>query len=99
MALERYIHQEEWASIVRDLKQSESVFGHEAYVTERIAHEILRFVRYTRIRQYNLFTQKRGEDFDKMIETLETMGFDIGSVRRVLENDEFWKMTLELAEE
>ena len=99
MALERYIRQEEWASIVRDLKDTETVFGQDAYTTERLAHEILRFARYTRIRQYNLFTQKRGEDFDKMMETLETMEFDLGSVRRVLENDEFWKMTLELAEE
>ena len=99
MALERYIRQEEWASVVRDLKETETVFGQDTYTTERLAQEILRFARYTRIRQYNLFTQKRGEDFDKMMEVLENMGFELGSIRRVLENDEFWKMTLELAEE
>ena len=99
MTLERYIRQEEWASIVRELKETEAVFGQTAYTTERLAHELLRFIRYTRIRQYNLFTQKRGEDFDKMMETLVAMGFEVGSIRRVLENEELWKTTLELAEE
>lgn len=99
MALERYLQQEHWASIVRDLKDTESVFGHDAYTTERLAHEILRFIRYNRIRQYNLFTQKRGEDFERMMTVLEDMEFDMGCVRRVLDNDEFWKTTLELAEE
>lgn len=99
MALERYLQQEHWASIVRDLKESESVFGHDAYTTERLTHEILRYIRYTRIRQYNLFTQRRGEDFEHLMTCIGAMEFDMGSVRRVVDNDEFWKMTLELAEE
>jgi len=99
MALERYIRQEEWASVVRDLKETESVFGQDAYTTERLAQDILRFSRYVRIRQYNLFTQRRGEDFETMVASLEERGFELGAIRRVLENDEFWKLTLELAEE
>ena len=94
--LERYIRQDEWSSMVRDLKES----GEDApYTIERIAQEILRYVRYTRIRQYNLFTQRRGEEFDHMMTSLEEMGFDLKSVREMIEQDAFWQKTIELADD
>jgi hypothetical protein len=94
--LERYIRQEEWSSIVRDLKES---IDDVPYTIERIAQEILRYVRYTRIRQYNLFTQRRGEEFDHMMASLEEMGFDLKSVREIVEQDAFWQMTLDIADD
>lgn len=94
--LDRYIRQDEWSSMVRDLKES---VEDTPYTTERIAQEILRYIRYTRIRQYNLFTQRRGEEFDHMMASLEEMGFDLKSVREMVEQDAFWQKTMELADD
>lgn len=92
--LERYLRQEEWASIVRDQKETG-----DAYTIERIAQEVLRYIRYTRIRQYNLFTQRRGEDFETMLARLESMGFELETVRELVADDTFWNATLRLAED
>lgn len=96
--MDAYLLQEHWATIVQDLKDSEKIFGQDAYVTGRIAQEILRYATYTRFRQYNLFSERRGEEYEKMLELLQKMEFDMGSVRRILEDEQFWKITLELSE-
>lgn len=93
-AIELYILKDEWASIVRRLKESEK----DTYTTERIAREILRHIENVRIRQYNLFTQRRGEDYEMMLAKLENMGFELQHIQRIIENEDFWKATLELAE-
>lgn len=97
--IQKYMLQDDWASTVRDAKDFYMQQGIQPYTIERIAQEILRFIRYKPIRQYNLFTQRRGEDFDTMMETLEAMGFDLALVREMTENEDFWQKTLELAEE
>lgn len=94
MAIELYLLKDEWASIVRKMKETEE----DAYMTERLAREILRHIENARIRQYNLFTQRRGEDYEMMMAKLEDKGFELAHIQRVLANDDFWKTTLELAE-
>jgi hypothetical protein len=54
------------------------------------------WIQVTPIRQWNLFVQKRGEDFDKLMAKLETKGFDSQAVQRYLEEEELWKVSLEL---
>ena len=97
--MDRYLLQDQWASMIRNLKDSEKQYGISAYTTEQMAQTILRYIRYTRIRQYNLFQQKRGEDFEKMMALLKRDGFEEEAIQRYLEDEEIWKTTLELGEQ
>jgi len=97
--MDRYLLQDQWASMIRNLKDSEKQYGISAYTTEQMAQTILRYIRYTRIRQYNLFQQKRGEDFEKMMALLKRDGFGEEAIQRYLEDEEIWKTTLELGEQ
>ena len=87
-----------WAYLVRDFKDSEREFGISAYDSERLARAILNHLRYTRIRQYNLFMQKRGEDYEKMLEKLGSE-FSLEAIQRFVETEELWTTTLEMGEQ
>lgn len=91
--MDYYLLQEHWSSLVRRFKDEER---NDTRASEEVAFFILDYIRYTRFRQYNLFTQKRGEEFERMIELAGERG-DL--VRSFLENDERWQTTLELAEQ
>lgn len=97
--MEYYILFEHWISLVRIFKDSESTFNQERYNSEQLALTMLDYIRYTRLKQYNLFVQKRGEEFERMIGLLKDKGYDSDAVERYLENDELWNTTLELAEQ
>lgn len=97
--MDSYLKTEHWVSLLRDIKDSEKEKGFSGHEIERIAKDILDFASYTRIRQYNLFTQKRGQDFESMIAKLNSKGYSMEAVDRMLTNEEFWKTTLELAED
>jgi hypothetical protein len=85
-----------WAQLVRDFKDREKTYGIEARDSELLAMAIVDWIQTTPIRQWNLFVQKRGEDFDKLMAKLEAKGFDSEAVQRYLEEEELWKVTLEL---
>lgn len=85
-----------WAQLVRDFKDSEKAYEIEPRDSELLAMAIVDWIQSTPIRQWNLFVQKRGEDFDKFRAKLEAKGFDDQAVQRFLEEDELWKVTLEL---
>lgn len=85
-----------WAQLVRDFKDSEKQYDIEPRDSELLAMAIVDWIQSTPIRQWNLFVQKRGEDFDKFRAKLEAKGFDDQAVQRFLEEDELWKVTLEL---
>lgn len=86
-----------WAALVRDFKDTEKQHDVSGYDAERLARYVLDYVRNTRFRQYNLFTQKRGEEFERMYEAARAI-VNEESLKRFLESDELWKTTLELAE-
>ena len=65
--------------------------------SELLALAALDHLQWTRIRQWNLFVQKRGEDFEKFIEKLK-LRFQEDAIYRFLEDEEMWKVTLEMAE-
>lgn len=94
--MDYYLLQEQWASLVRQFKDSER---HDSYGAEQVALFVLDYIRYTRMRSYNLFTQKRGEDFERMLEIGEQKGYSIDVIRRFVEDDDRWNTTLELAEQ
>jgi hypothetical protein len=85
-----------WAQLVRDFKDSEKQYDIEPRDSELLAMAIVDWIQVTPIRQWNLFIQKRGEDFDKLMAKLEAKGFDDQAVQRFLETDELWKVSLEL---
>lgn len=85
-----------WAQLVRDFKDSEKQYEIEPRDSELLAMAIVDWIQGTPIRQWNLFVQKRGEDFDKLRAKLEAKGFDDQAVQRFLETDELWKVSLEL---
>ena len=85
-----------WAQLVRDFKDSEKQYEIEPRDSELLAMAIVDWIQVTPIRQWNLFVQKRGEDFDKLMAKLEAKGFDDQAVQRFLETDELWKVSLEL---
>lgn len=96
--MEKYIEVDHWGSLVRDLKDTErEEHGIPNYTTEQLARRILTFVQTTRIRQYPLFTQQRGEEYERMIATLVESGFDLAAVQRLLAEEAFWQTTLKLA--
>ena len=88
-----------WGELVREFKDTEKEHGIDAYDTERMARAILDYIRYTRIRQWTLFVQKRGEEFEKMMAILDESGFELTAAQRFLENEELWKVTLEMGEQ
>lgn len=94
--MDYYILLEHWSSLVRKFKDEEKG---DTRAAEELALFVLDYIRYTRFRQYNLFTQKRGEEFERMITIAEQKGHDVEAVRRFLENDERWQTVLELAEQ
>lgn len=85
-----------WAQLVRDFKDREKAYGIEPRDSELLAMAIVDWIQTTPIRQWNLFVQKRGEDFDKLMAKLEAKGFDQEAIQRYLEEEELWKGTLEL---
>lgn len=97
--MEHYILVDYWGSLVRAFKDSERKEGISHYMTEKLANEVVDYIRYTRIRQYNLFQQQRGEDFERMMTKLKAMEFEEGAIQRLLENEELWKVSLQMAEQ
>lgn len=88
-----------WVQHVRDFKDAESRLGIENYSSEQLARAILRYIRTTRIRQWILFTQRRGDEFDHMIELLVEKGYELAAIRRFVDNEDLWTITLEFGEQ
>jgi hypothetical protein len=97
--MDGYILLDYWGQLVQDFKDSEKEHGIQAYETEDMARQILSYVRFTRFRQWTLFVQKRGEEFEKMLEKLRKLNFNPKAIERFLEEEELWKTTLELGEQ
>jgi hypothetical protein len=94
--MDHYILMDYWAQHVRDFKDSEKEHGIDAYESENMARTILRYIRYTRFRQWTLFVQQRGEEYEKMMEKLVEGGFDPTAAERFVGDEELWKTTLEM---
>lgn len=97
--MNRYTTSDYWATLVRDFKDSEKEYGYLAAETERLARFILDYVTTTRFRQYKLFIQQRGEEYEVMFKKLESLGLSPESARRMVQDEEFWKTTLEMGEQ
>jgi hypothetical protein len=87
-----------WATLIRNFKDSEKEHEIEPRDSELLALAILDYIRWTRIRQWTLFTQKRGEEFEKLVQKLIASEVREDAIRRFVEDEERWKATLEMGE-
>lgn len=111
--MEYYILLEHWSSLVRRFKDEERKISDttqrgggertntydDSRAAEEVALFVLDYIRYTRFRQYNLFAQKRGEEFERMVDQAEQREHSVEALRRFIEDDDRWKTTLELADQ
>lgn len=86
-----------WSKLVRDFKDREKEHNKEPRDSELLAMAIVDYIQWSRIRQWNLFIQQRGEDFDKFRAKI-LQNFDEDALQRFLEDEDLWKVTLEMAE-
>ena len=96
--MERYLLKDHWAQLVNEFKDSErTAYDLDGYATEQLSLDILDHLRSTRFRQWTLFVQKRGEEFEQMMAKLEKRGYDPDAIKRFLDTEELWKTTIDLA--
>jgi FMN phosphatase YigB (HAD superfamily) len=85
-----------WAEIVRYLKDKSK----SSHTTELCAIDILRYIRRKNergIKQPALFRQRRGEEYEKMLEFLVTeKKYELAMITNILDEDDFWEVTLEM---
>ena len=87
-----------WAQLVRDFKDSEKAYDRTPRESELLALAVVDWIQLTPIRQWNLFVQKRGEDWDRLKAFLEERGQDLEAFQRFVEDEPRWTVTLELGE-
>jgi hypothetical protein len=98
--MQRYLLKDHWAQLVNQFKDSErESFDQDGYATEQLSLDILDYIRRGHFRQWTLFTQKRGEEFDLMMTKLQARGHDLEALRRFVNDDELWAITLELGQQ
>ena len=96
--MQRYLLKEYWAQLVNDFKDEErEEHEQDGYATEQLSLDILDHLRTTRFRQWTLFVQKRGEEFEQMMAKMEKRGYDSDAIKRFPDNEELWKTTIDLA--
>jgi hypothetical protein len=92
-----YLLMDHWGALVRDFKDSEKNYDQDGYTSEQLARAILDYSRFTRFRQWTLYTQQRGKEFEQLLVRLEEDGHSVEAAKRFLEEEDLWKTTLELA--
>ena len=87
---------EEWNKKVRELKdESENPYMTQQFV-ENIFQQLVPRNKLLKIKKKDKFSQRLGPEFDLWAETLEEK-FPKALVRAILNDDEFWKLTLEVS--
>lgn len=95
--MDYYLLMDFWGTLVRDFKDNERQYDRSLVQSENLARFILNYIRNTKFRQYNLFTQKRGEEYEKLLVLLENEGHPRDVTERFVDNEKLWETTLELA--
>jgi len=88
---------EAWYAKVRDFKdESESSYLTQAF-TRTVFMDVVRFLRYLSKERRTKFQQRIGPEFEQWSSDMSQMYPEV-MVKEILEDDEFWKLTLELAQ-
>jgi hypothetical protein len=87
---------EEWNKKVRELKdESENPYMTQQFV-ETIFQQLIPRNKLLKIKNKDKFSQRLGPEFDLWTEGLEEK-FPKALVRAILNDDDFWKLTLEVS--
>lgn len=92
-----YLLMEHWGRLVNDFKDAEREYDQDGYASEQLARAILDYSRFTRFRQWSLYVQQRGKEFEDLMDRLEKQGHSLEAAKRFLGEEELWKTTIELA--
>jgi hypothetical protein len=92
-----YLLMDHWGTLVREFKETEKEYDQDGYASEQLARAILDYSRFTRFRQWTLYTQQRGKEFEELLVRLEDDGHSLEAAKRYLAEEELWKTTIELA--
>jgi hypothetical protein len=96
--MERYLLKDHWAQLINEFKDSErESYDQDGYATEQLSLDILDHLRTTRFRQWTLFIQRRGEEFEMFMAKMEKRGHNPDAVKRFLDDEDLWKTTIDLA--
>jgi hypothetical protein len=95
--MDTYLRMEEWGRQVNAFKDSETAHARDGYASEQLARDLLDYSRFTRFRQWTLYTQQRGEEFETLLKLLEAKGHPLDAVRRALAEEDLLSSTLALA--
>jgi hypothetical protein len=95
--MDRYLLLDRWGTHVRTFKESEKAYDQDGYTSENLARLILDYSRFTRFRQWTLYTQQRGKEFEGLLTRVEREGYSVESAKRFLDDEPLWAVTLELA--
>lgn len=96
-AMNTWLVMEHWGALVNDFKDSEKEHDQDGYTSEQLAKAILDYSRFTRFRQWTLYTQQRGKEFEDLLVRLEKDGHSLEAAKRFLADEDLWKTTIELA--
>jgi hypothetical protein len=83
---------EEWYSKVRQLKDESA----NDYKTEEVCHRVFQDLRRLKIKDKGKFKQRMGPEFGAWTMSLHAE-FSVESVAAILNDDEFWSLTLVVA--
>jgi hypothetical protein len=96
--MQRYLLKDHWAQLVNEFKDAErTAYDLDGYASEQLSLDLLDYIRTTRFRQWTLFVQKRGEEFEQMMAKLEARGYNPDAIKRFIDTDELWATTIDLA--
>lgn len=82
---------EGWYSMVRKMKDE----SEQPYFTETFTHQIFHELSRMRIKEKVKFRERMGAEYEQWIEELAKQ-YDPDFIREILEDDEFWLLTLKL---
>jgi hypothetical protein len=92
-----YLLMDHWGRLVNDFKDAEKEYDQDGYTSEQLARAILDYSRFNRFRQWSLYVQQRGKEFEDLLVLLEKRGHSLEAAKRFLGEEELWKTTIELA--
>ena len=95
--MDHYLRLEHWGVLVQQFKETEKAYDQSGYASESLARAILNYSRLTRFRQWTLYTQQRGKEFENLMVRLENEGYSPDAVKRFLAEEELWNTTIELS--
>jgi hypothetical protein len=88
--------QAQWGVQVQNFKDSEKYFDIQPYQSELLARDLLNFMRYHYFVKFILFRQRRGQEYELMLQQL-TVKYGEAPVLRAITNDDLWEATIRLS--